>query len=273
MKIKDWLKTAFHELQKADITTARLDCLVLLEDASGKDRSYLLAHGDEELESKVVQLLDEQITRRVSHEPLAYIRGRSEFYGREFMVNEHTLQPRPETETMITMLKTHVLPHVQVRPVHVVDVGTGSGCIAVTVKLEIPHAQVIGTDVSKECIRIAGQNAQELDAEIEFYQGNLLQPVKDKEIDIILCNLPYVPNDFTINQAAMQEPKLAIFGGVDGLDLYRELFAQVKKHEHKPEFILAESLPFQHHTLATMARQYGYALEETDDFIQQFSLL
>lgn len=269
MNIETWLSSSEQTLQKAGIATARLDCLVLLEDATTKDRSWLLAHLETEVKGPTLAKLDEQIERRSKHEPLAYIRGKSEFYGREFKVTPYTLQPRPETETMITLLKT---TDVRVRLLRVVDMGTGSGCIAVTTKLEMPGLEVMATDVSDECIEVARQNAKKLDADVAFYHGNLLEPVSTlcTPNTALLCNLPYVPNSHTINQAAMQEPELAIFGGDDGLDLYRELFEQIKTFDLSPKLIMTESLPFQHHNLALIARNYDYVLGKTDDFIQIF---
>jgi hypothetical protein len=105
MTIGDWLRTATNQLNDAGIATGRLDCLVLLEDALGYDRAWLLSHPEQELQRSELKKLNTKIVQRVQHIPLAYIRGHAEFYGREFAVNEHTLVPRPETETMLDMLK------------------------------------------------------------------------------------------------------------------------------------------------------------------------
>lgn len=275
MKVNEWLTNATRQLDDAGVITARLDCLILLEDAMGKDRSYLLAHPEVEINGQIQAHLNLQVDRRENHEPLAYIRGKSEFYGREFLVNEHTLEPRPETETMIQLLKELMRKERnEMKETTVADIGTGSGCIGITVKLEIPDTQVVATDISKECIKIAEQNAQKLGADVKFFQGDLLQPLQSSEFNlqssILLANLPYVPDSHTINQAAMQEPKIAIFGGSDGLNLYRRMFEQTKKLQ--PQFIFTESLPFQHAALAKIAKKAGYHLEKTDDFIQVFYL-
>lgn len=245
----------------------------MLEDATGKDRSYLLAHEEELLPIEIAKKLQKQIERRANHEPLAYVRGKSEFYGREFMVNKHTLEPRPETETMVELLKQLADGRQPTADSLVVDVGTGSGCIGITVKLELPGMEVVCVDISQECLIVAKQNAEKLGANVKYYQGNLLAPVKDLEPDVLVCNLPYVPDSHTINQAAMQEPKLAIFGGHDGLDLYRKMFAQICESANKPRFIFTESLPFQHKKLAKIASKAGYELNGSEDFIQVFSLL
>ena len=269
-----WLNTAIHTLEDAGIPSARLDALVLLEDFTGKDRSWLLAHP--EFEPEDTKTLNEQIERRAHHEPLAYIRGKSEFYGREFKVSADTLEPRSETESIIDLLKTLNLqnsPLIKDGPLYMVDAGTGSGCLAITAKLEFPEIEVFGTDVSEAALKIAHMNNQALNAGVQFLHGSLLEPLIEQNIapDIIITNLPYVPNAHTINQAAMFEPCLAIFGGEDGLDLYRQLFAQLKDLARHPAYILTESLPFQHPALTQIAEAAGYALKTSQDFIQVFT--
>lgn len=270
MRADKWLAKATGLLETVGINTARLDCLILLEDATGKDRSWLLAHPETTLQGPTLQRLEKQLKRREKHEPLAYIRGKSEFYGREFIVNSHTLEPRSETETMIDLFKNL---HCKVGPCNVVDVGTGSGCLAIIAKLELPDAEVYATDVDKKCVETARQNAEKHGVKIEFFEGDLFEAIPTTNYRLpttILANLPYVPDNHTINKAAMFEPKHAIFGGPDGLDLYRRLFLQLSDISRKPEYILIESLPFQHDELSKIAKIGGYTLSATDDFIQLF---
>ncbi len=281
----NWLKSATSQLKQAGIQTAHLDSLVLLGDALKTDKSHILAHPEIVIQMKQLASLNNQIERRKNHEPLAYIRGKSEFYGREFKVNKHALEPRPETETMVDLLKQILNsqkpslkeddPLTEKNNVIsiIVDVGTGSGCIGITVKLECPGIEVVATDISMTCLKIARQNAQNLGADVEFFQGNLLKTLPSTVYrlpSILVANLPYVPDAHTINQAAMQEPKLAIFGGSDGLDLYRQLFEQIYSLKLKPAYVLTESLPFQHEALAQIADRKGYTVAETEDFIQVF---
>lgn len=281
------LKTSTKKLEQAGITTARLDCLVLLEDATGKDRAWLLAHPEATVQGSTLYSFTKLVERRAGHEPLAYLRGVSEFYGREFSVNAHTLEPRPETETMIELLiklianqnkqKTRSKQHTaSVDNDTILDIGTGSGCIAITAQLELPGATVLATDIDTTCIKTAQTNATQLRANVTFYTGNLLEPVlpalnnvKTKRT-IVLANLPYVPENHTINQAAMHEPKHAIFGGPDGLDYYRQLFTQIGQLASLPEYIFTESLPFQHESLRAIAKPYGYTEQSVQDFIQVF---
>ena len=274
MTIQEFLTFSIAKLAKAGITTARLDCLVLLEDATGKDRSYLLAHPEHILQGRTLQRLRGGVLRRMEHVPLAYIREKSEFYGREFIVNKHVLVPRPETETMIELLKELMSEEQRnsSKELEFADIGTGSGCIAITAKLEIPQAKLYASDISEHCLKIARNNAKYLDADVTFYQGNLLEPIiaHCSQLTALLCNLPYVPSDYPINKAATHEPKPAIFGGNDGLHLYRNLFAQIGHLHQKPTYVLTESLPFQHNALESIAKNANYKLLNSYDLIQVF---
>lgn len=273
MKLNDWLSYTTKKLEQASVPTARLDSLVLLEDALGKDKSYVLAHPELELVEPTLKKLNSKIERRLIHEPLAYIRGKSEFYGREFFVTADTLEPRPETETIIELLKSHLPPLIKDGPLYIVDVGTGSGCLAATAKLEFPESDVLATDISNACLLIAKKNASALNADVQFLRGDLLEPLPDsvfKNPYLIVANLPYVPDEHTINQAAMHEPRLAIFGGPDGLDIYRNMFKQIDNLKYKPQYVFTESLPFQHKDLTQIAAKSGYKLKTSEDFIQLF---
>lgn len=266
--VGEFLAEATGTLSRAGIMTARLDTLVLLEDIVGRDRAQLLAHPDAILTPTQHATLIKMIKRRAEHEPLAYLRNKTEFYSREFYVDHHVLEPRPETETMIDLL----LQVTDGAPLHIIDVGTGSGALAITAKLELPGADVLAIDIDDDCLSVAARNAQTLHAQIGLLKSNLLAAVSSDAIQgaILLCNLPYVPDNFQINPAAMREPRLAIFGGPDGLDLYRQLFAYVANGNAKPAMILAESLPPQHDELKMIAARAGFVLDRSQDFIQCF---
>jgi release factor glutamine methyltransferase len=263
MTIEQLIKSGEATLR--DIATKRLDTLVLLEDVTSRDRAWLLANLDREATPHQMKRFYSWIKRRARHEPLAYIRGKTEFYGREFKVNARTLEPRPESETMIELFKSLNLPSNAV----VADVGSGSGAIGITAALERPNIQINFLDIDSETLAIARSNARKHSVRGQYYQGDLLEAWAT-EYDVLLCNLPYVPDSHTINQAAMFEPKIAIFGGEDGLDLYRRLFAQLATGRYGKPIVLTESLPFQHKALASIARDNGCKLAKTEDFIQTF---
>ncbi|MEO6761830.1 MAG: HemK/PrmC family methyltransferase [Candidatus Saccharimonadales bacterium] len=270
MNVSEWLKISETKLTNASISTPRLDCLVLLEDETDKDRGWLLAHPEFILSSAQENSLNTKITQRLKHVPLAYIRGFTEFYGRQFIITPAVLEPRPESETMIEMLLS--LPNVKTKPYRIADVGTGSGALGITAKLELPNLEVDLLEIDKRAILVTQKNVIKFATNVNTLISDLLDK-SSKDYDILLCNLPYVPDDFRINSAAMNEPRLAIFGGPDGLDIYRRMFSQINISPKKPMYILCESMPPQHITLESIARSSYYELIQTSDFIQLFTNL
>jgi release factor glutamine methyltransferase len=272
MKAKDFLAAASQKLNQAGIGSARLDTLILLEDCLHRDRSYILAHLDIQLSDLQLKKLNRQIERRATHIPLAYIRGFCEFYGRKFKVNKHVLEPRPESETMIELLKQLVegMGSKVEGQMSIADVGTGSGALGITAALEIPGSHVDLFDIDASALAVAKHNCELHELHLKAYKRDLLARVH-RPYDVILANLPYVPSNWHVNQAAALEPRLAIDGGQDGLDVYRRLFEQLKKFSWQPKFILTEALPPQHEKLAQVANEHGFNLYKTEDLIQIFS--
>jgi release factor glutamine methyltransferase len=149
----------------------------------------------------------------------------------------------------------------------IADIGTGSGCIGLTVLLENPAAKVDLYDIDPKALEIARLNAKRFKLSVKCYRANLLMP-NYGPYQILLANLPYVPDNYQINLSALNEPRQAILGGSDGLDIYRQLFQQINNLDWQPNYILTESLPFQHKDLSQTARKYHFRLIKTDDFIQ-----
>ncbi len=265
MAIEAWLKKAVQKLGEAGIGTARLDTLILLEDELHKDRAQLLAHPELELTVAQINRLDAKIGTRATHMPISYVRGHVEFYGSDFLVTPAVLEPRPESETMIDLLKALRIK----QPFILGDVGAGSGALGITAKLELPTITVEMLELNDEAIKICKKNKQRLKCDILITKSNLLSASKLAH-GVLLANLPYVPDDYHINEAAAMEPRIAIFGGPDGLDLYRQLFTQLTHKKHV-QYVLTESLPFQHKDLAAIAKQAGYDQKTEDDFIQVFA--
>jgi len=265
MTVGQFLADATQRLRRADIATARLDCLILMEDVLGMPRASLLAHPEQPLPDVSITLLNKHIVQRGSHVPLAYIRGRAAFFGREFIVNTHVLVPRPETETMIELLLHTALPDSP----RIADVGTGSGCIGITAALELPAANVFLYDIDPLALQVARENAAKYQAAVHIGQQDL---VKDSKLfDVVLANLPYVPEEYAINKAARFEPELALFAGKDGLDLYRKFWRQISILEQLPRHIFTEALPQQHADLRALAKAAGYRQAGRQDFIQHFT--
>lgn len=294
LSVATWLKRAQQKLELASIGTARLDALVLLGDELNKNSAQLLARPGLLLTDTQQSTLDRQLARRARHEPLAYIRGHTEFYGREFIITKNVLEPRPESETMIDILKslpdsqglhpnTHVVKTTSAtntmevseiqqsarRTMRIADIGTGSGALGITATLET-GLTVDLFDIDSKALMVAKQNVIKFATQNRLIHSDLLAKATTP-YDTLLCNLPYVPDNFYINSAAMNEPKIAIFGGPDGLDVYRRLFAQLNNFSKLPKYVLTESLPPQHAKLTQLAKGAGFKLMQTDDFIQVFT--
>jgi release factor glutamine methyltransferase len=265
--VQDLLQTATKRLADAGITTARLDTLVLLEDVLGVDRALLLAHPERPIPKPQQDLLNTFITQRSTHKPLAYIRGRAPFFGRYFTVNEHVLVPRPESETIIEILLEGNLSE---RP-HIADIGTGSGCLGITAALELPNADVDLIDIDRDALAVARANARSLGAHVRFRQQDLLSSTDTPAYDVLLANLPYVPDAYPINMAARHEPALALFAGDDGMECYRKFWRQLSGYGGKiPDYVLTESLDEQHAPMAALAGGAGYAVIDSRGLIQHF---
>jgi release factor glutamine methyltransferase len=252
-------------LQKAGIGSARLDTLIMLEDCLKKDRAWFLAHPEYTFQGPALEKLEKRLRRREQHEPLSYIRGFSEFYGRRFKVDKRVLEPRPESETMISLLKSLRLP---IHP-RIADVGAGCGALGITAALEVPRATVDLFEIDQNAMAVAAQNVRRYKLTLHCFHSDLLH-ASPGAYDVILANLPYIPSYHWINEAAGREPRIAIFGGGDGLDIYRQLFTQLASHYSPPKFVLTEAMPPQHGRLADIANGAGYREQRREDFIQIF---
>lgn len=217
--IDEWVVETSAILRKAGFEGGRMEAQILAGHAAGQSRSWVLAHGNETLPPGVEPLLE----RRLNHEPLAYILGFREFYGRDYKVDRSVLVPRHETETVVeTAMKTCKSFD---GPVRVLDIGTGSGCIAVTLALELDNVEVTAVDISAEAIATAKENAKTLGAKVEFIESDLFHelPLEEK-FDVIVSNPPYIATTDEIAQEIRDwEPDPALWGGSDGLQFYHRI--------------------------------------------------
>lgn len=270
MEIKDWLARSTTELKNSEIDSARLDCLLLLQNVLSKNREWLISHDEKGLTEKQLKELSKKLERRKNREPLAYIIGSKEFYGRKYLVDKNVLIPRPESEDMITLALEAAPLCVKDGPWRIVDVGTGSGCLAITAKLELPEAEVVAVDMSDAALKVSRNNAKALGATVEFVNSDLFSNIQAQNFTICLANLPYVPDNLITSEEITKEPALALFAGNDGLDCYREFWKQVSGLKNPPLVIIIESLKSQHHTLEQLARSSGFSLEKTSGLAQRF---
>lgn len=273
MTISGWLTENIVKLGDAKVDSPRRDALVLLEDTLNKDRAWVLAHPEYDLGQRELERVGALIKRRINREPLAYIRGKAWFYGRFFEVNPDVLIPRPESEDFIDILKE--LENGKWKMEKIVDIGTGSGALAITTKLELTEATVFATDIDKQALKIAQNNAKRHKVSVKFLKGSLLKPLQNLELDsyVIVANLPYVPEHLITSPEIEQEPSVALFSGKYGLGHYREFWKQVSDLKSKPKYILTESLETQHDDLEKMANLANYSLIKTNTLVQAFKLI
>lgn len=206
----------------AGIVSARLDAELLLGSVVGWTRAQLAARRDEKMLPAVAACFEELVSRRERREPVAYILGRREFFGREFRVTPDVLIPRPETETVVEALLGRLS-----RNADVLDIGTGSGAIAVTVAAERPDVRVTATDISQAALEIAAANAAAagVSARVRFLKADLFPVVAGFRFGAIVSNPPYIAEGADLPpQVANYEPHLALFGGRDGLGIIRRIF-------------------------------------------------
>ena len=174
-------------------------------------------------------VLESLVERRINREPLSYITGKTEFFKRQFTVDERVLIPRPESEQLVVRAIDYVRKCGIENP-RVADVGTGSGAIAISIALEMPSAEVFATDISSEALEVAHMNARRLGAEVKFAQGNLLGPLQGK-FDIIVSNPPYIKSHVikSLEAEITREPRIALDGGPDGIKVIAPLLEEIQR--------------------------------------------
>ena len=237
----------------------RSDAELLCAYSLDHDRTWLLAHPEALVSPKQADHFLKLLERRQRHEPLAYLLGEKEFYGRTFIVNQTVLIPRPSTEGLIdatllfledgvervTPIDTDIsavsVRVVDIRNVHtIVDVGTGSGCIAITLSLQRPEFHIIGTDISERALELAQKNAQNLGAQdIDWKQGDGLSPLADlREPFLVVSNPPYIPEaEVLMPDVQLHEPDVALRGGNDGLRVLQQVTAEAVHHPFCQGFV------------------------------------
>ena len=228
------LKQAAEKLKQVGVETPELDACILLELATGKTRTFFIAHTEYELTPAEQKLFDELIKRRINREPISQILGKREFYGRDFVVSQDVLTPRPETELIIDAVKKL---YVSGSKFQVLDLGTGSGCILLTILQEFSNSKGVGVDKSQKALAIAKQNAYNFGVnDAEFVLSEWCENLdKQQKFDLIISNPPYIPapEKTTLDKDLSFEPDMALFGGDDGLDAYRKIAQEIEVLDFK----------------------------------------
>lgn len=220
-------KELFHDLvSKVVLPESREEIhsiiYLLLENQLGWDRKSIMS--EKRINLNLINF-DQFVNRVNNQEPIQYILGEAEFYGRKFKVNPSVLIPRPETELLI-----HEVITAAIKSPKILDVGTGSGCIAVTLELEISNSNVVGIDISEDALKVAGENAMKNNAKVNFQLGNILQPIADiSDLDILVSNPPYITEKerSTMKRNVLDhEPRLALFVSDEDPLLFYKAIAQ-----------------------------------------------
>lgn len=230
VQLRQALHSAITRLETAAIEEPRLQAEVLIFFVLGCDRAYLYAHPERELSRAELAQYELLASRRASGEPLQYLTGHQEFWRCDFLVTPAVLIPRPETEHLIEAVLALVGND---EPLRLVDVGTGSGVIAITLARELPQAAVLGVDLSPAALEVARLNAERLGATVEFAQSDVLGAVvRDGSFDFVVSNPPYIGrNEERQVQDTVKhyEPAMALFAGDDGLEVIRRLIPQARE--------------------------------------------
>lgn len=269
LTVKDWLADATRQLAAAEIPSARLDAELLLSHTVRKPRTWLHSHGDDHLDERQLDIARARLDLRLDRVPVAYIVGHKEFYGRSFKVTTATLIPRPESETLIELLDEAVPKNERLiveKPLRLVDVGTGSGILGITAKLEHPELTVTLVDISRHALTVAEENARTLtQATVDTQVSNLLASYP-YVADIIIANLPYVDPEWERSPETNHEPQEALFAAQHGLALIFELLIQTKEKLARGGKLILEADPMQHTAIIKEASKYGLVLQTQRDY-------
>lgn len=266
MTIDTALTTGINKLKTADIGSPRLDSQLCLAHVLQVPREHLLAHPEQELSPVQADLFKQLITQRAHHIPLVHLTGHREFYGLELEITPNVLTPRVETEQMVDWAIQYALPNSTL-----IDIGTGSGAIAAAIASHRPDLIVSATEVEPLALEVAKRNAIKHKLKINFIQSNLFQAINGR-FDTVVTNLPYLQNDAELMPEVLREPKVALFGGPEGLDLYHNFFTQLPDHLHPSAYVFTECDPWQQDSLIAQAHKIGLKVIEQGYFILGFQL-
>lgn len=264
MIISEWLKIVTKSLKTANIPSARLDAELILANTLRKNRTYLHAHLDEEIDPRRFDIANARLDLRLDRVPIAYILGYKEFYGRRFTVSPSVLIPRPESEDLISLFLE--LTASEIAEKVLIDVGTGSGCLGITAKLERSNLSVILSDISKPALNIAEKNANALNADVHIQQQSLLNG-QLKPVDYIFANLPYVDKNWDVSPELQYEPEIALFAEDEGLKLILQLISQTPRCLTSEGLLFIEADPQQHNRIIDKAVKNGFVKERVLNYI------
>ena len=268
LSIADFLAISTKTLSNAGIASARLDSELILAHILRRSREWLLAHDATALTQPQQRQARQLLLQRTRHQPIAYLTGRRDFYGHGFLVNEQVLVPRPESEVILAMLDELTQDH------HlgtVLDVGTGSGCLAISIKLAHPDLAVSACDISESALPVARLNAVRLlpsGQQVKFYQSDLLSNLPaGSQFNLIVANLPYLsPGQDGLSPELAYEPAIALYADDDGLSLIKQLITTAPARLTPGGYLLLEMNTKQIEAVASYATDYRYQVIKQEPF-------
>ncbi|MBB5203344.1 release factor glutamine methyltransferase [Inhella inkyongensis] len=240
--------------QAAGAGLERLDAQLLLGHVLDRPRAWLIAHDDDTLTAEQALAYQTIVSRRAAGEPVAYLLGHKEFHGLNLAVSPATLVPRPDTETLVDWALEVLAPQTQAR---VLDLGTGSGCIALALKAARPNWSVFAVDRSPEALAVARANGERLGLAVNWLQGSWLEPVAGQQFDLIVSNPPYIASADPHLEALRHEPLSALASGADGLEDLRQLAQAAPPHLPPGGWLLFEHGYDQADAVAALLTQAG----------------
>lgn len=258
--ISSLLNWTVNYFKSKNIQSARLDAEVLLSHVLRQERIYLYVHFDEPMEQNELSKFREYVKKRAQHVPIAYIIGEREFMGLPFKVTKDTLIPRPDTEILVENVLNNVDKD---KEIEIVDIGTGSGAIILSLLVNLPNAQGKTVDISSKAIEVANENAVNLQVNdrCEFFVGDLFAPLNGNKFDLIVSNPPYIPQKdiATLEDDVKEyEPVSALTDGGDGLSYYRRLLSEGKAYIKENGFIALEIGIYQSNDVKQIAMDNGW---------------
>lgn len=262
MQIKEILKIALEKLP--DSSTPNLDARILLAHCAGISQEQLLLQYNDHLDEKIISRFFELIKRRSEHEPIAYLVGKQEFYGLEFEVNNNVLIPRPDTELLVETVISDYHSLSANNFFDILDLGTGSGAIAIALAKNLPKARIIATDISFDSLEIAKKNANKhkVESQIQFFQGNWFSAIKDidQKFDYIVSNPPYIAEDERnfMTPSALYEPQTSLFAEDNGLSAYIEIIDMASNYLKQGSKLIFELGFLQSAQVSTLLVQARY---------------
>jgi len=262
--IREALDSAIAFLDTRGISGARLDAELLLAHTLRRDRAWILAHDDEPLTSHQTADFEAFISRRSEHVPVVHLTGTREFYGLDIDITPDVLTPRIETEQMAEWAIKYAT-----KDSSLIDIGTGSGAIAIAIATHRPDLHITATEITDVALAVAGRNAKKHHTPLNLIKSDLWNNVEGI-FNTIVTNLPYLRNDADLMPEVRKEPAVALFGGEDGLDLYRRFLAGLPQHLAPGGYLFTECDPWQHEALIAEAAKYGLTPIEQGYFILGF---